>query len=157
MPTSPAFLKKTPLFASLSEAHLRKIAALGESKTYAAGTTIFEEGSPGDEFYIVEGGVVEISKNIAGGRRKLLARAGVGEVFGELTIFDDQTRSAAALADGECRLLVFHVHKLQELLTSEPDLSFAFFTALLRLVYQRLRASNEKLKEGVVWGFQTRS
>lgn len=156
MGSNTAVIKKATIFSGLSEEQLQKLAAVGEPRTCAAGSTIFEEGSKGDEFYLVESGAVEISKNIAGGRKKVLTRVESGEVFGELTLFDQSPRSATATADGECRLLVFREDRFNKLLNSDSEVSFPVLSALLRLLCQRIRTSNEKMKEGVVWGFQVR-
>ena len=156
MGTNTTVMKKATIFSDLSEAQLQSLAAIGESRACAAGSTIFEEGSKGSEFYLVESGTVEISKNIAGGRRKVLTRIESGEVFGELTLFDQSPRSATATADGECRLLVFREERFNEFLKSDSGVSFPVLSALLRLLCQRIRTSNEKMKEGIVWGFQVR-
>ena len=156
MPTNTMILKKAPIFADLSVEEQKTIAAAGEQRTYAAGAVIFEEGSRGDAFYLVESGAVEIAKNIAGGRRKVLTRIETGQVFGEIALFDSSPRSANATADGDSRLLVFPKDAILEILQTDSGISFKVLSAMLRLMCIRLRATNEKLKEGIVWGFQVR-
>ncbi|MBI3098953.1 MAG: cyclic nucleotide-binding domain-containing protein [Planctomycetes bacterium] len=156
MGTNTTVIKKATLFSDLNESQLQRLADAGEPRTCPAGSTLFEEGSKGSEFYLVEAGAVEISKNIAGGRKKVLTRIESGEVFGELALFDRSPRSATATADGECRLLVFREDRFNELLKSDSGIAFPVLSALLRLLCQRIRTSNEKMKEGIVWGFQVR-
>jgi CRP/FNR family transcriptional regulator, cyclic AMP receptor protein len=68
-----------------------------EMQNYKAGQNIFAEGDPGDMAYLVQTGLVEISRT-AGDKRLVLGRIGPGGLFGEMALIDAKPRMAAAQA-----------------------------------------------------------
>jgi CRP-like cAMP-binding protein len=66
-------------------------------RRFAAGETIFREGEPADDAYLIHAGRVEIVKQAPGGPVRL-ARLGAGEMFGEMGGLDSTPRSATARA-----------------------------------------------------------
>jgi CRP/FNR family cyclic AMP-dependent transcriptional regulator len=104
---------------------------------------IFEEGSFGDEMYIVHSGEVKLVKN-SNGREMVIAAVGPGEFFGEMALVDNAPRSVSAVAAGELtRLLALDRDKFLFLVSHQP----AFALTIMHVLCQRLRAMNEKLAE----------
>ncbi|MCP1727825.1 EAL domain-containing protein (putative c-di-GMP-specific phosphodiesterase class I) [Natronospira proteinivora] len=64
---------------------------------FAAGEQIFAQGDLGDKAYFIDRGSVDISAE-QGGRRVVIARLKAGDLFGELALINQQTRSATAVA-----------------------------------------------------------
>lgn len=69
-------------------------------ETYQDEQVIFEEGSNGDWFYVVDDGEVEISKKV-NGQKIIVEILKEGDVFGEIAYIDKQPRSATARAKGK--------------------------------------------------------
>ena len=67
---------------------LERLAREAVPASFPAGATIVREGDPGDRFYVVESGEVEI----------LGRRFGPGEAFGEIALLRDVPRTATATA-----------------------------------------------------------
>ncbi len=65
---------------------------------FAANSVIFNEGDPGDAAYVIRSGTVEIRKGMRGDHPLRLAELREGDVLGELALFDDRPRMAAAVA-----------------------------------------------------------
>lgn len=65
-----------------------------------AGEVLFRQGDPGDAAYVIESGGIEIFAPAASGRT-VLARLGPDEIFGEMALAGDQTRTASAAAIGD--------------------------------------------------------
>ena len=61
-----------------------------------AGTLLFQEGDRGDDAFIIEEGLIEISIQ-SEGERKLIAALGPGEIFGEMALIANTPRSALSL------------------------------------------------------------
>jgi EAL domain-containing protein (putative c-di-GMP-specific phosphodiesterase class I) len=100
----------------------------------AAGEFLFREGEHGDCAYIVESGAVEIRHDAPEGSR-LVARLGPQDLFGEMALFGEHRRSAAALAAEDCVLTVItHGYLEQRLQNSDPMLRH-----MLRTLVQRCR------------------
>ena len=70
------------------------------SRLYQSGEVIFCEYEPGYEVFSIESGKVKVIK-IEEASEKILAILGPGEIFGEMSILDDGTRSATVIA-AEC-------------------------------------------------------
>ena len=62
-----------------------------------AGQAIFDEGDFGDRAYIVEDGIVEISRKV-GGEKMTLGTVERNGIFGEMALIDESNRIASAVA-----------------------------------------------------------
>ncbi|MEA5445370.1 EAL domain-containing protein [Gammaproteobacteria bacterium AB-CW1] len=78
---------------------------------FAAGQEIFAQGDRGDRAYFIDRGAVEISTDKAG-RKVVLARLGSGELFGELALINQQTRSATAVAVEDTEVVSINAEQL---------------------------------------------
>ena len=95
---NPELLKRVQLFEGLSDPELAEILMLGAVKEYAKDDVIFEDGSPGDCFYVIYAGAVRISKMFENMGEEALTVLGAGDFLGEMSFFDDEPRSARAHA-----------------------------------------------------------
>lgn len=109
---------------------------------YPAGTVIFCEGSPGYRAFIVQSGLVEISKVGAKGE-KVIGYVGGGEIFGELAPLDGEPRMASATAVKETLCVVMPERVLRaRLAEADPFLRDLLFVMVrgMRQVTQDLLA-----------------
>lgn len=112
-----------------------KIGELG--RVYTDGEVLFEEGSKGDCMYVIQSGRVRIVKNTENGDATI-AILKAGDIFGEMALFDKMPRSAAAVAEGEARVLRVDKRKLFTSISRDPTLVFK----LLKLMSERIRRLN---------------
>jgi CRP/FNR family transcriptional regulator, cyclic AMP receptor protein len=91
-------LRRVPLFAELDADELQTIAGAMHEHTFAAGETVTVEGTPGDAFFVVESGDVEILRE--GERRATL---GPGDYFGEIALLMGTERTATVRATSDLR------------------------------------------------------
>jgi CRP-like cAMP-binding protein len=56
------FLKRTPIFADLTDDELAQVLLIGRVISFEAEKLIFKEGDPGAAFFLVEKGAVRISR-----------------------------------------------------------------------------------------------
>ncbi|MGH2785662.1 MAG: cyclic nucleotide-binding domain-containing protein, partial [Actinomycetota bacterium] len=87
-----------PLFASLSEADRDALAGSFLRHSYDRGETVFRQGDVGAHLYLVESGRIKITTLSPDGREAFVAIMGPGQVFGELSLFIEQQRTADARA-----------------------------------------------------------
>src|SRR5260370_17988414 len=97
MVTREELLSKVSFFQNLPADDLSALGRRMDEDHFATGQIILREGDKGGRLYIIEDGSVEISYG-EGKRHVELARLGVGQYFGELSLFDDAPRSATARA-----------------------------------------------------------
>ena len=64
---------------------------------FEAHKTVFDEGDKGDSVYMIISGEVEIRKGTNTNNPHILAVLGKGDVFGEMALFDERPRMAAAI------------------------------------------------------------
>ena len=128
-------LQKVPIFEGLPVADLERIATLMRGRTAAAGEMIFGEGDPGDRFYIVHSGAVEVVKERPRGENERLAIKRAGEGFGEMALLTATPRSATVRAVEPTNLLYATREQFEELLGGD-----SLALRLLRGLARALRA-----------------
>lgn len=111
---------------------------------FAPGDVIFEERSAGDACYLVEAGVVRISKAAAGGGQETLGFIGPGEFFGELALFYAAERSARATATTAVRVRTVYRDDFERVRDVAP---FELMTAIANAGVEHLRHLNTHLTE----------
>lgn len=92
------FWKSFRMFHPLDAATLEQVAAAAQPRRWSAGDTIFQRGDPGDWLLAIETGRVRISLTTAAGRELVIRQAVEAEMLGELSLFDNEPRSADAVA-----------------------------------------------------------
>lgn len=109
-------------------------------KNYADGEVICREGEEGSEMFIIQAGNIRITKKTDSGNVGI-AELHVGDIFGEMALFERQPRSATATAVGEARVLRVDKKKLFQLINRDPTLVFK----MLESMSQRIRSLDEEL------------
>ena len=130
-------LEKVPLFEGLSRKDLEKIARLVRGRTVGPAELVFKEGDPGDKFFIVQSGSVEILTDKAGSEPDLLAVKRAGDAFGEMALLTDAPRSATVRAVEQTNLLVVSRDQFEQLLGGDT-----LATRVMRSLAKSLRSLN---------------
>ncbi len=99
-PSELTLLRGVTILAPLGEATLETLAARLERARFARGQDVMRQGEPGDRFYVIETGEVEVLQD---GTR--LRTQGPGDSFGEIALLRDTPRTATVRALGELQLL----------------------------------------------------
>jgi len=137
------FLRQVSLFQNLSLDNLLALDAVMRRVDFLEGETIFEEGSVGDDFYLISAGEVSVRTGGAGGEGSVeRARLRAGDFFGEMALFDDEPRSATCVAVTACTLLVLDRGRFYGLIEQLPGLGLA----ICKTLTQRLRRSELDLR-----------
>lgn len=147
-------LRNVELFRDISDEDLKKVAAIGTVRKHKKGDVIFKENSKGEELFIVLSGCIAINKNVAGGRKRNLGNLKGGEVFGEISLFDTEPRSADAEATEDTEVVVLPNDKFLGLLKDNLQLAICIQKKVITILCHRLRKTDDMLKEGVIWGFK---
>jgi diguanylate cyclase (GGDEF)-like protein len=148
-----ALLRRAALFAPLTQAELRLLAANSAYRSCAAGERIFGEGPHDQELHLVKSGAVVIRKRAPDGNERDIARFIEGEVFAEMDLLDASPRTASAFADGEVTLLRFPAPGLafRDLLERRPEAFARILEKLLGVMAGRIRAVNRLVSEKTPW------
>lgn len=139
-------LKKIPFLCALSTKHLNEVYRLAEELDLHTRQSVFAKRQDSDAMYIVLAGRIKIFTNSASKKRKTFAYLTEGEFFGEMSLLEGTTRTAAAQAVEPSRLLIIRKKDFQRLLAKDPKLALY----LLQTVCERLRRANEEI-EGLLF------
>lgn len=101
--SNEAVLRKTQLFARLTESEMYTLCACVTKRHFGRGEALFSEGDQGHGLFVVATGRIRIFKLSPSGREQVLAVEGPGSSFAELPVFDGGVypASASALEDTE--------------------------------------------------------
>lgn len=128
-----------------------KLLAHGERFRFAAGQTIFAEGSPSLYLYIVRSGQVAIEVDFpAWGRRQVLT-VGPGELFSWSALVEPRLETASARALEETEVLGIKGGTLMDLCREDAEFGFQLYRTLAEVITDRLVAARRQLLEGVPW------
>jgi uncharacterized membrane protein len=160
MATESTLLADIGFFKLLDEDERAVLAQQVDHETVPAGTTIFHEGDPGGTMYVIRSGRVESWLYDDDGKRVVLATFEEGDFFGELSLLDQEQRSATATAVLDTDVLIIDQTDLQLLFKQKPDAAFDVIAALgnrLRLTSEIVRSRaarnpNEVIKERLTFG-----
>lgn len=133
-------LRAIPLFSKVRAEDLEALAKVVIERRFAKNTTIVEEGLPGDYMYAIREGRVKVTKASDDGREKILSFVEAGGFFGDMSLFDQEPRSASVKALEDCRLFALSRRDALEILRRSPDFSLAVIRALI----SRLRETDEQ-------------
>jgi CRP-like cAMP-binding protein len=102
-------------------------------KEFGKGAVIIAEHEPGDTFYLIMEGHVQLAKCVNGAKKNLdIMRP--GEVFGEMAILENTPRSATCVAVDTVKVLEFNKENFELLVTGNPQMALM----LLRLFCKRI-------------------
>jgi CRP/FNR family cyclic AMP-dependent transcriptional regulator len=138
------FLSGIPFFEGFAPAEREAIATKLVSRRFADGELIFMRGDPGSTLMILVEGRVRIGVNTSDGREMLLTIMEPGQLFGEMSLLDGQSRSADATAMGETLVLVLERADFLATLRRYQEAAMR----LCAMLSERLRRSTEQV-EGV--------
>ncbi|MGH9757936.1 MAG: Crp/Fnr family transcriptional regulator [Candidatus Acidiferrales bacterium] len=130
-----AVLRKTPLFASLTEQEIRALAKRVVKRRFLRGELLFAEGDPCTGLFLVASGKIRIFKLSAAGREQALAVEGPGSSFAELPVFDGGNYPAAASALEDAEVFFISRQDFQNFCREHPDVALK----VISVVGSRLR------------------
>lgn len=139
------------VLARFSPSLQEKLLAHSKPFHFAAGQTIFEEGSPSLYLYVVKSGRVAIEVNFpAWGRREILT-VGPGEVFSWSALVEPRLETASARALEKTHVLGIKGGALMDLCREDPAFGFQLYRTLAEVITDRLVSTRRQLLEGVAW------
>lgn len=137
-----AFLRRVPLFASLSETQFDTLSAGSTRRSYPRNRTIVSEGEPSQSLYIMLAGRAKVQRSDSEGKEVILAMIGPGEFFGEMSLIDEAPRSASVITVEPCEFISIQKDSFKSMLAQSPDIAMQIMRGLVR----RLREADKKIE-----------
>ncbi len=133
-------LVQSEIFAGMSNFQIKRAILLSQVREYEPGTAVIEQGSIGDELYIIVSGEAEVV-HFDGKHKKLIAKLGWGEVFGEAGYVGAASRSATVRVplDGEkLQVIILNQEKVASAMRFYPRLQSKLNQNINKILAQRL-------------------
>lgn len=112
-----------------------------DRQTVQTGASIFEEGSQGDNAFIVQSGKIDIVKTV-NGKEVVLGSVGQGGIFGEMALIDDHPRMATARAAEQTTYIIVSRNIFQQKLAKTDP----FIRGLLKIFAGNIRSMSKNRK-----------
>ena len=135
--------KNVLLFENLPEENIKRIIDLSIEKTFQTGDILIEQDTLANNAYIICSGSVRAYRISEEGDEITLGVLGQGEIVGEMSLLDDEPRSASVAVLQETVVLIINRGRFVSLLKEFPDLTIS----LLRTLSLRIRTINDHLED----------
>lgn len=137
-----SILRGIPLFCKLDPAKLNLLAFSSTSLTFEEGEELFREGDPADGAYIIEEGKVDVLRG-QDGRWVKIGSLGKFDLFGEMALILNQSRSATIRATQHLKVLKIDADVFLRLITENPDAALT----IMRSLSKKITSLTERYQE----------
>jgi len=131
-----------PLFFGLTKNELEPLCKVMHTRSYASGEVIvFQDDEDSQTLYVILTGVVHVAVITSEGKNAILATLRRGDFFGEMSLFDNEPRSASVIAAQNCNVVVLYRRDFFDILERCPKIALHLITEMS----WRLRHSNRQI------------
>jgi CRP-like cAMP-binding protein len=113
-------LRRVPAFAGIDDRLLLKVVGASANLFWPAGSVVFQRGAPSEALYVVLAGQISIRNDSGDGD---VARIGVGEYLGEISLLRNTRHSRTAQATEDSEVLVLPKRSFEALMEADEDLA----------------------------------
>jgi cAMP-dependent protein kinase regulator len=130
-------LRQIPLFAGMDDTEIDLLCANLNLERFGPGRVVIRQGEPGDSFYVVREGHIEVSQAEGAGRARVVNSLDRGDYFGEAALLSDAPRNATCRTTMRTELLSLRRADFRRLLGSDLAWQARTDDALARLALLR--------------------
>ncbi|HET6346752.1 MAG TPA: Crp/Fnr family transcriptional regulator [Myxococcota bacterium] len=110
-------------------------------REFPKGHVLFRDGDSGREMFVIQAGKVRISKSVRDVDKTLVV-LGPGEFFGEMSILNNQPRSATATVDDDAKLLVIDPKTFEAMVRGNAEIA----VRMIKKLAARLQEADEQIE-----------
>jgi CRP/FNR family transcriptional regulator/CRP/FNR family cyclic AMP-dependent transcriptional regulator len=133
--------RQVPLFSGLADEDLESLIGVATRRVYPKEAVVFFENDAGDALFMILSGRVKVTILSDDGREIILAILSDNEFFGEMSLLDNEPRSATAIAMQETEMLILHQKEFLSIVEKRPRV----LLNLLSTLSSRLRKANQQI------------
>ena len=137
-----AALRGVPFFAELAEDSLDLLIEHSRSLTLRKNTILMSEGETGESMYIVIAGSIRVFVSDEEGNEIVLFLEGPGSYLGEISLLDDEPRTASAITLEKTEVLAISKAGFLACLERNPETAFL----IVRTMTDRLRRATRTIR-----------
>lgn len=135
-------LKNIELFEALSDEDLATLESLAVTRSYPKNTVLINEGDQANAMYFIDSGKVRVYVSDDQGKEFILNTMNEGEYFGELSLLDDEKRSASVITTEKASFTIIYKEDFTDAIINNPRLALE----LLKNLTGRVRQLTDNIK-----------
>ena len=143
-------LKQSFLFRGLPDSALSVLAEKVTTRALKDKESLFAKGDKGDSLFMIGSGWVKIVTEDTQGGELILNKCGPGEAIGEMSLLDEEPRSAGVIALSDAQVLELKRDAFLDILDRNPDVALL----VIRGISSRLRFSTTYIEKAIEWSQQ---
>jgi CRP-like cAMP-binding protein len=144
----PGALRRVKIMAGMTDEQLARFADFMEIENVPPWHVLVKQGDSDSTMYLILEGEFRVRVNI-GGKETILATLGMGEFFGDISLFDHGPRSADVVANAESVVLKVSSEAFDKLAAEAPELATPFLLAVGKTLAARIRYDNKRYSDAV--------
>ena len=125
-------LRERAIFSRLEGNQVKLICERATERKYLKGEIIFFEDNNDENLYILLDGRVKLTMLSPEGKEKAISILQVGDIFGEMSLFDQDTTPITAEVIDDARLVSVPFQDLEEIIRQEPEVAIKIIEALAK-------------------------
>lgn len=134
-------LKRVPMFSEIADDELQKIASLVIARHYAKHSIVFVEGEKLCTFFLIQSGIVKVTRTDHNGNEQVICLLPKGEMFPHVGFFEDILYPATAQTITDCELLAISMEGFKRLLDSHTGIA----KSVMKMMNRRLLVMKQRL------------
>jgi CRP/FNR family cyclic AMP-dependent transcriptional regulator len=147
-----SFLQDCPIFKDLLPEEIERFLSIAREVNYHESESIMVEGQEGDTMYIILNGTVDVSKSLTLKVRgsfveheKTLIRLSADDhaIFGEVVLFDQNTRTASITAVTDCNFLEIRREDFYRFADANPSIGYRITRNIAKIICERFRKTDQ--------------
>ncbi|NYB74725.1 Crp/Fnr family transcriptional regulator [Sedimentibacter hydroxybenzoicus DSM 7310] len=136
-------IDNVPIFRDLLPDEKESIMNSSNQKNFKKGEIIFTPGDSFDDLFVVNKGMVKISKVSSLGKEQILRILKPGDFMGELTLFSKSILSNTAEALEQTEICIIQGNRIRQLLIQSPEIAIKF----LQKYTERIEETEELIEQ----------
>jgi CRP-like cAMP-binding protein len=144
----PHKLRRVKILGGMTDEQLERFAGFIEMEKVPQWAIVVRQGDHADTMYLILEGELRV-RILMGGKETILATLGIGEFFGDVSLFDHGPRSADVVANADSILVKISAAAFEELGKKAPDLATPFLCAIGKTLSARIRADNKRYTDSI--------
>lgn len=123
-------LSRVPVFAQLHDAEVQLLHSVMQTSHYHKGEHIFREGDRADSLFVLNRGIIKLTKLEDNGKEHILRLLFPGDFLGQFALLQEKPHYASAQAADTSDVCRIYRKDFMDILRRSPDTAARFMTAL---------------------------
>lgn len=125
-----------PIFENLTDEEISSLDEVLVTKTFKKGQFIFREGERSDTLYVLNQGIIKISKTSDSGKEQIIRFLFPGDFFGQFALLQEKNHYANAEVLDNAIICLIHKNDFKNIIEKNPSMTYRFLLAISEKLHQ---------------------